>query len=303
MSNSTVMTWGSNNFGQLGDGYAVINPLPKMSPGFDVAPSGGVSINDGAGYASNPEVTLALPATDDSGSVAEMCISSDGVFDTEPWQPYSSIAARNLGIWDGTKHVYAIFGDTAGNISEVASASIVLDTSGTVAAALTPLVVAAGDYLTVNATVNEGFGATGVTANGVALTESGAATWTGRIAATGPSGLRIVNVVASDGEGGSVGASASYRVMPVVGASCKSATDSLMSVACNHYLLKLWGRATVIDSDSFWIGDGYKIRIRVVAPGCAGIADNDFVSARGVFDPTTNPPTLTCPAGKVIRQH
>ena len=77
--------------------------------------------------------------------------------------------------------------------------------------------------------------------------------------------------------------------------------DSIMTAACGDYLVKLWGRVTIIDSGSFWLNDGSGIQVKVIAPGYSGIADGDFASARGVLHPNANPPTLTCPADKVMK--
>ena len=84
-SDATLVAWGFDYDGQLGDGHYDVNPVPKMVLGLDLAPpSGTIIINDSTAYTNSTTVTLSLPATDDSGIVSQMRISNDGVFDTDP---------------------------------------------------------------------------------------------------------------------------------------------------------------------------------------------------------------------------
>jgi hypothetical protein len=82
------------------------------------APSGTVSINGGAEYASSNTVTLTTTASDTGGSnVSQMRISNDGTFDTENWETYAATKAWTLAAGEGTKTVYVQYRDNAGNLS------------------------------------------------------------------------------------------------------------------------------------------------------------------------------------------
>ncbi len=99
-----------------------------------IPPTGTISINGAAASTNSPTVTLALSATDDSGTVAEMECSSDGLTYSTP-EPYAATKAWTLSGGDGEKHVSVQFSDPAGNWSSPANATITLDTtppSGTI---------------------------------------------------------------------------------------------------------------------------------------------------------------------------
>ena len=303
-ADGTVVAWGDDEYGELGDGHSDINPLPKQVVWPDLLPpTGTITINGGAAYTNSATVTLSLPATDDSGTVAQMRISNDGVFDTEPWQPYAASTSWDLDPGDGPKTVYVEFMDPTGNVSDVASASIMLDSTypGISSVTVDPKMAAAGDYVTVSVSVTGAGGVDHVTANGAALTQSLPGTWTGRLTATGPNGVKTVTAIATDHLSRSVSLSTSYKVTQVVGTSCKGA-NAAVSAMCDNFLFKLWGKVT-IDVDSFWLDDGSPKRVKVIAPGYGGIADGNVATARGILDTTGDPVTLTCPSGLVVKEH
>src|SRR5262249_53135669 len=64
-----------------------------------VAPSGSVTINSGAAYATNRAVTLAIPATDGGSGVRQMYLS-DGVT-SSGWISYTTSSAWQLAVGDG----------------------------------------------------------------------------------------------------------------------------------------------------------------------------------------------------------
>lgn len=97
------------------------------SPSDTTPPTGSVIINGGATATNNPSVTLTLSATDDSGTVAQMQFSNDGVTFSVP-EPYATSKTWSLSAGDGTKTVSAKFTDAAGNWSVAATDAIVLDT-------------------------------------------------------------------------------------------------------------------------------------------------------------------------------
>jgi hypothetical protein len=91
------------------------------------APAGSVTINDGAAYTTSRNVTLALDASDSGTGVKQMYLS-DGVT-SSGWIGYATGVAWILPAGDGSKTVTARFRDAAGNLSPVATATIILDTS------------------------------------------------------------------------------------------------------------------------------------------------------------------------------
>jgi hypothetical protein len=93
-----------------------------------VAPTGAITINNGAAYAASRTVTLNLSASDNGSGVTGMAFSEDGV-DFSAFESYVVSKAWTLSAGGGTKIVYARFLDSAGNISAPVSDTIVLDQS------------------------------------------------------------------------------------------------------------------------------------------------------------------------------
>ncbi|MGE5527525.1 MAG: fibronectin type III domain-containing protein, partial [Patescibacteria group bacterium] len=121
--------------------YAVIEAVDRAgngasSPEFTFTAGGGdtnpprgrIKINNGAEFTKDPQVTLGLDATDAEGAVTGMAFSADGR-DWSREEPYRTKRDYTLTGGDGRKTVYVRFRDAAGNWSEAASDSIVLDTS------------------------------------------------------------------------------------------------------------------------------------------------------------------------------
>ncbi len=302
-NDSTVWACGYNHYGEIGDGTTT-NRLTPVQVVFDLTPPvGTVSINGGAAYTNSASVTLTLPATDDSGTVARMWICNDGAFDIGTWQPYSASTTWTLSPGDGLKTVYVEFMDPSGNISNVATASITLDAVPPAISSVTiiPPMAAIGDTVTVTVSASDNTGTVSVTANGAALAQDTSGNWWGQLQASGPNGVQTVAVIAYD-HCNSTDSSATYSVVPVVGAAVGSCFDPIASIVCSSYIFKCWGTVTTIDSNSFWLDDGSsRGPIEVIAPGYTGIADNNYASARGILNPTASPVTLTCPAGKVTK--
>jgi hypothetical protein len=94
------------------------------------APSGTISINSGATYTNNANVTLGLSATNPTAGdpVSDMRFSTDGVT-YGSWVPYATSTAYTLPSGDGSKTVFAEFRNGAGAVSAAASHSIILDTT------------------------------------------------------------------------------------------------------------------------------------------------------------------------------
>ena len=90
-------------------------------------PSGTISINGGASFVTNHNVTLALSATDNSG-VTAMRFNNDGG-DWTGWEPFATARAWSLNTNNGTRTVSVQYRDVALNTSATVSASIQLDSS------------------------------------------------------------------------------------------------------------------------------------------------------------------------------
>lgn len=99
-----------------------VGPPPDIT-----APTGTVTINNGAAATNNRQVILTLAATDNSGTVAQMECSNDGVTYAAA-VPYATSLAWTLATGDGVKTVYVRFLDAAGNPSAPATDTITLDT-------------------------------------------------------------------------------------------------------------------------------------------------------------------------------
>lgn len=107
----------------------VETPSAGISVTVDTTPPASctVKMNSDAAYTNSTAATLALSASDSSSGVSQMRISNDGVFDTEPWEVFAASKEWTLPGGDGTKTVYAVYKDAAGNISTACSDAIVLD--------------------------------------------------------------------------------------------------------------------------------------------------------------------------------
>jgi len=92
------------------------------------APTGSVTINDGASRTRSRSVTLTLRATDPSpggSGVSQMRISNtQSGLSSATWEPYSTTKAWSLSTGQGTKTVYVQYLDGAGNRSAVVTDTI-----------------------------------------------------------------------------------------------------------------------------------------------------------------------------------
>lgn len=92
------------------------------------APSGSIIVNGGQISTSSINVTLTLTATDLEGEAIEMRFSNDGIT-WSSWESKISTKSWTLSHGEGSKTVYMQLRDTAGNISNTFSDTIVLDTT------------------------------------------------------------------------------------------------------------------------------------------------------------------------------
>ena len=98
------------------------------------APSGSVTINDGATHCNSLNISLSLTSSD----AAYMCFSNDNI-SYSAWENYAASKSLTLSEGDGTKYVYVKYKDAVGNIATV-SDSIILDSAGP----LGPIVIDSG---------------------------------------------------------------------------------------------------------------------------------------------------------------
>jgi len=92
------------------------------------SPTGSVVINNGDASTTSTAVTLTLTSNDATSGVSEVRYSNDGVWDTEPWEPFSASKAWTLTAGDGAETVYYQIKDGAGLISATYQDSITLET-------------------------------------------------------------------------------------------------------------------------------------------------------------------------------
>ncbi|MFJ7951291.1 S-layer homology domain-containing protein [Lysinibacillus sp. NPDC096418] len=126
------------------------------------SPTGSLTINGGANITNSTSVTLTTTAMDAEGEPVEMQFSNDGVT-WSAWEPSASNKSWVMASGDGSKTVYMKLRDAAGNISNILTDTIVLDTTPPVVTGVTNN----GTYNTsVTITFNEGT----ATLNGAAFT-------------------------------------------------------------------------------------------------------------------------------------
>ena len=91
-------------------------------------PSGAITINNDAAYATSTSVTLTLSAADATSGVYRVRFSNDGIWDTETWEEFSTTKAWTLTSGDGTKTVFYQIKDNAGLTWQYQD-TVILDTT------------------------------------------------------------------------------------------------------------------------------------------------------------------------------
>ena len=123
-ANNTLEYWSTDNAGNEEiHQYVTGVKLDKT------APEGSIVINNGSLYTNSTSVMLYLTATDTLSGIHEARYSSDGVWDTEPWEPFSQTKSWTLTSADGNKTVYCQIKDNANLVSITYAAIVTLDTS------------------------------------------------------------------------------------------------------------------------------------------------------------------------------
>lgn len=93
----------------------------------DSAPTGSITINDGAAYATSRSVVLTLTVVDEESGVLQVRYSNDGVWDSELWTTTSLTQPWNLALGDGAKTIYFQIENNVGLLSLTYSDTIILD--------------------------------------------------------------------------------------------------------------------------------------------------------------------------------
>jgi len=111
-----------------GDDDAFVTKISSLDT---IPPAGSVIIEEGNRWTNTTSVTLTLSCADNLGGSGciEIQISNDGVFDTEPFEPFSPSKAWTLPSGEGNQTVYVRYKDGTGNFSATVSDSIKLDTT------------------------------------------------------------------------------------------------------------------------------------------------------------------------------
>ncbi len=143
----------------------------NASIALDTTPPGSATLllEDGAEYTSAPAPGHTVGVRLAAQGAAEVRLSTDGLFDDEPWGTLTSTTALDLPAPDGRKLVFGLFRDVAGNESAVVSDSVILDTEGPSNAAV---VINGGAAFTSSVSVTLELSATG--ASEMRLSASGA---------------------------------------------------------------------------------------------------------------------------------
>lgn len=248
-----------------------------------IPPTGTISINSDAAYATSSPVTLTVSSAD---AVQMQFRNANGTWSS--WETYATSRSWPLSAGDGDKTVYAQFKDVAGNVStETIDDDITLDTSDPVinTVVLTPSMAAVGDAIHASVDAMDNIVVTSVTANGTELVNSVGSTWEGDISAIDPPGVHGVTIIAKDGaENSATDASATYKTALIFGTSDRAAWHPVMNSACGIYLFKFWGTVAEIDDDYFTLSDGSGTPITVHAPGYrAKVHTGDYATARGIL--------------------
>ena len=202
-SDGTLWTWGRNEYGQLGDGTTQNRTVPHFA--FSV--SDAIVINNGAVSTNSTSAILTLNAWDLTSGVTFMQFSNDGTAWLAP-EPYATTKDWVLDSQNGTKTVYAMFQDAAGNWSSVYNASIFMNAGPTEVIITSP----AAGFTTNNTpplsfTVNKMDAAITVRIDGVVVNKT-----SGDILDVLPEGTHTVRVEAVDVNGISGAKEVSFTV-------------------------------------------------------------------------------------------
>ncbi len=116
-------------YARFRDAHGLVSATVSDSITLDTtAPTGTLTIDEGATYTVSRDVTLALNATDMLGVVSMRVWEGEAVA-SATWEPYSRTGAFRISGGDGTKTLHAEFRDPLDHVSVAATDTIILDTT------------------------------------------------------------------------------------------------------------------------------------------------------------------------------
>lgn len=203
-----------------------------------------------------------------------------------------TIAVAGLG--EGVHAVYVKAVDPAGNESAEATATFTCDKAPPAiqSASYSPALIAGGDPVSIVVEATDNYEVTSVTADSTVLINSSGSLWTGTLTADSTLGLHSVALVAQDAAGNSTSSDWPYTTVPSFGLRNLAAAAPIMAAASGRFVFTVWGKVTSLESDGFLLNDGSGRQIKVVASG-HGLVVDDYASARGTLDVSSDPPVLT----------
>ena len=92
-----------------------------------------------------------------------------------------------------------------------------------------------------------------------------------------------------------------YTAEPAYGISNRAAYDPIISTASAKFSFQVWGKVTILGSNSFAVDDGAGMPVTVVAPGFSGIQNGDYASAKGKFSGEGSNRVLNAQASDVVK--
>lgn len=188
--------------------------------------------------------------------------------------------------------------DLAGNRSAPASGEgdchTIYDTTPPLisSVSVSPPMVPRGNEVSLVVDATDSFGVSRVAANGIELVNTSGSIWCGVIPAEASLGQHPVTVLVTDAAGNSTTDSAqSYKTARLFTIANRDLVNSLPEGSASTYLFSAFGRVTRIDADTFELSDGSQTTIQVSYPS-HGLQTGDYAVARGIWSPTSSPPTL-----------
>ncbi|MCE5198888.1 MAG: hypothetical protein ABFD54_14600 [Armatimonadota bacterium] len=88
---------------------------------------------------------------------------------------------------------------------------------------------------------------------------------------------------------------------PVVGINNKAVNDSIIAPASANYQFKVWGRVSILSTNSFTVDDGSGVPVTVIAPSYTGIANGNYVSVVGTLTDQSGTRVLNAKASDVVK--
>ena len=148
--------------------------------------------------------------------------------------------------------------------------------------AVSPLLAAVGDPVRVQVSASDNVAIQTVTADGLPLTDDGGGSWSRSIPA-GTLGSHSVLVEVRDTAGNTtVDANHGYTTAPVFSLTNRAVFDDLTLDGQSKYLFMIWGRVTVLNSNSLTLDDGSGIPVTVYATN-HGLTGEPYVIVRGIL--------------------